>query len=70
MDISTDNSFWKYWPILTELQTKNQVTFSAKSTADSRAAQQAGQVRNLPHHLSTLGQLKIAQAEIYFSVTS
>ena len=32
-----------------------------------RAALQVG---HLPHQLSTLGELKIAQAEIYFSVAS
>ena len=46
------------------------IYFSTNQQSQSTAALHVGQVGRLPLQLSTLGQLKIAQAEIYFSVTS
>ena len=53
------------------LRTKTKIIyFSTNQQSQSRAALHVGQVGRLPLQLSNLGQLKIAQAEIYFSVAS
>ena len=46
------------------------IYFSTNQQSQSRAALHVGQVGRLALQLPTLGQLKIAQTEIYFSVAS
>ena len=46
------------------------IYFSTNQQSQSTAALHVGQVGRLPLQLSTLGQLKIAQTETYFSVAS
>ena len=53
------------------LRTKTKIIyFSTNQQSQSTAALHVGQVGRLPLQLSTLGQLKTVQAEIYFSVAS
>ena len=53
------------------LRTKTKIIhFSTNQQSQSRVALHVGQVWRLALQLSTLGQLKIAQTEIYFSVAS